>query len=306
MPGEIAAASFSPQPTAAHTRKLPAALDRTFPAFRFRASNSASLMTAPARFTLFVSDRAAASRLARVVSFLFAFGLLGLVCFAAFYFLDYRWAWEPVWGYRALFWQGWLTTLGISALAIPLSIALGLVFALARRAPLLPVRDFARLFVELTRGTPLLVQIFFYWYIFGQQLSRDYRFLAGALILAMFSGAYISEVIRAGIEAVGKSQRESARAIGLTTFQTYRYVILPQAIRQILPPLAGQCASIIKDSSLLSVLGLGEFTQAAGEVNSFTYSAFESYLPVAIGYLVLTLPISLWTQRLEQRAHFET
>ena len=99
---------------------------------------------------------------------------------------------------------------------------------------------------------------------------------------------------------------ESARAIGLSRAQTYRHVIFPQAIRQILPPLAGQCASIIKDSSLLSVLGLGEFTQAAGEVNSFTYSAFESYLPVALGYLVLTLPISLWTQRLENRARFET
>jgi polar amino acid transport system permease protein len=257
-------------------------------------------------FPLLARDRHAISPLARVVSFTLALALLGFVYFAAFYFLDYRWAWQPVWNYRALFWQGWLATLGISALAIPLSVALGLVFALARRAPFLPLRDFSRLFVEITRGTPLLVQIFFYWYIFGQQLSRDYRFLAGALILAAFSGAYISEVIRAGIESIGRSQLESARAIGLTRFQTYRHVILPQAIRQILPPLAGQCASIIKDSSLLSVLGLGEFTQAAGEVNSFTYSAFESYLPVALGYLVLTLPISLWTQRLERSAHYDT
>lgn len=257
-------------------------------------------------FNLVATERSRVSPLARAVSFALALALLGLVCFAAFYFLDYRWSWQPVWRYRALFWQGWLATLGISALAIPLSIVLGLLFALARRAPLLPLRDFSRLVVEITRGTPLLVQIFFYWYIFGQQLSRDYRFLAGALILATFSGAYISEVIRAGIEAIGRSQLDSARAIGLTRFQTYRHVILPQAIRQILPPLAGQCASIIKDSSLLSVLGLGEFTQAAGEVNSFTYSAFESYLPVALGYLILTLPISLWTQSLERRAHFET
>ena len=255
---------------------------------------------------LLTADRRSASPLARAASFVLALALLGLVCFAAFYFLDYRWAWRPVWDYRALFWQGWLATLAISALAIPLSIALGLAFALARRAPLLPLRDFARLFVEITRGTPLLVQIYFYWYIFGQQLSRDYRFLAGALILASFSGAYISEVIRAGIESVGRSQLESARAIGLTRGQTYRHVIFPQALRQVLPPLAGQCASIIKDSSLLSVLGLGEFTQAAGEVTSFTYSAFESYIPVALGYLVLTLPISLWTQRLEASAHFET
>ncbi len=263
-------------------------------------------MPAAARFSLVTPERGSVSAPARIFSFLVALALLGLICFGAFYFLDYRWAWRPVWNYRALFWQGWLATLGISALAIPLSIGLGLIFALARRSPFLPLCDFARLFVEITRGTPLLVQIFFYWYIFGQQLSRDYRFLAGALILAAFSSAYISELIRAGIENVGRSQLESARAIGLTRVQTYRHVIFPQAIRQILPPLAGQCASIIKDSSLLSVLGLGEFTQAAGEVNSFTYSAFESYLPVAVGYLLLTLPISLWTQRLEGRTRFET
>jgi polar amino acid transport system permease protein len=263
-------------------------------------------MSAANRFTLIAPERGAVSSLARALSFLLALGLLGLVCFAAFYFLDYRWAWQPVLNYRTLFWQGWLATLGISALAIPLSILLGLLFALARRASFLPLRDFARIFVEITRGTPLLVQIYFYWYIFGQALSRDYRFAAGALILASFSGAYISEVIRAGIESIGASQLDSARAIGFTRGQTYRYVIFPQAIRQILPPLAGQCASIIKDSSLLSVLGLAEFTQAAGEVNSLTYSAFESYIPVALGYLILTLPISLWTQRLERQTRFET
>jgi polar amino acid transport system permease protein len=263
-------------------------------------------MPSDVSFSLFAPERGAPSTLAHAVSFLLALGLLSLVCFAAFWALDYRWEWAQAWSYRALFWKGWLATLAISALAVPLSVALGLAFALARRATWLPLRDAARIFVEVTRGTPLLVQIYFYWYIFGQQLSRDSRFLAGALILAVFSGAYISEVIRAGIESVGRSQLESARAIGLTRVQTYRYVIFPQALRQALPPLAGQCASIIKDSSLLSVLGLGEFTQAAAEVTAFTYSAFESYLPVALGYLVLTLPISLWTQRLEERARYET
>ena len=242
----------------------------------------------------------------RAASFLAALLLLSLVCFGAFWLLDYHWAWKPVWKYRELFWQGWLATLGIAAMALPLSCAIGTLLALARRCPVLPLRDAARIWVEVTRGTPLLVQIWFYWYVFGQALSRDHRFAAGALILSAFSAAYISEIVRAGIEGIGASQLESARAIGLTRAQTYRHVIFPQAIRQILPPLAGQFASIVKDSSLLSVLGIAEFTLAASEVNSFTFSAFESYLPVAAGYLVLTLPISLWTQRLEQRLRFET
>jgi polar amino acid transport system permease protein len=239
-------------------------------------------------------------------SLVFALALLGGVCFGAFWLLDYHWSWSPVWKYRELFWRGWLATLGIAGLALPLSCAVGIGLALARRAPWPPLRDAARIWVEITRGTPLLVQIWFYWYVFGQELSRDHRFAAGALILSLFSGAYISEIIRAGIESIGASQLESARAIGLTRAQTYRHVIFPQALRQSLPPLAGQSASIIKDSSLLSVLGIAELTQAAGEVNAFTFSAFESYIPVAIGYLVLTLPISLWTQRLEKRVRFDT
>lgn len=243
---------------------------------------------------------------ARALSFLLALVLLAGLCAGAFAWLDYHWAWQPVLKYRELFWDGWLATLAISGLALPLSCALGLIFALARRSAFLPLRDFARIYVELTRGTPLLVQLFFYWYIFGQTLSRDFRFLAGALVLSLFSAAYISEIIRAGIESVGASQLESARAIGFTRAQTYRYVIFPQALRQCLPPLAGQFASIIKDSSLLSVLGIAEFSLAASQVNAFTYSAFESYVPVIVGYLILTLPISLWTQSLEKTARFET
>ena len=263
-------------------------------------------MISALRSTFFADDRAPTSPRARAASFALALGLLSLVCFGAFSALSYHWAWGPVREYWRLFWHGWLTTIGIAALALPLSGAVGLTFALLRRSPFLPLRDVARIYVEITRGTPLLVQLYFYWYIFGQALPRDFRFLAGALILSLFSGAYLSEIIRAGIESVSQSQLESARAIGFTRAQTYRYVIFPQAIRQILPPSAGEFASIIKNSSLLSVLGIEEFALAASSVSSVTLGYFESYLPVAIGYLILTLPISLWTQSLEKRARFDT
>jgi polar amino acid transport system permease protein len=160
--------------------------------------------------------------------------------------------------------------------------------------------------VEIIRGTPLLVQLLIFFYVVATAFGIENRYVVGVLTLSVFSGAYISEVIRAGIESVGESQRDSARAIGLTTVQTYRYVIFPQAIRQILPPLAGQFASLIKDSSLLSIISISEFTFNAQNVSSYTYSNLESYLPLAAGYLVLTLPISLWTQSLERRNRFET
>ena len=153
---------------------------------------------------------------------------------------------------------------------------------------------------------PLLVLILVLFYVVANALKIADRFLVGVVVLSLFAGAYIAEIIRAGIESVGASQRESARAIGLNSAQTYRYIVLPQALRQALPPLAGQFASLIKDSSLLSIIGVAEFTYTAQQVNSATYSTLESYLPLAVGYLVLTLPISFFSNMLQRTLRYET
>ena len=212
--------------------------------------------------------------------------------------------WGAIWRYREVFVRGWLLTVVISSGALAVSGLIGVGVALARRSAFLPLRSLATVYVELIRGTPLLVQILVLWTIFGLVEFND-RLIAGMLILSGFSGAYLAEIIRGGIESVGATQRESARAIGLTTTQTYRFVIFPQAIRNILPALAGQFASLIKDSSLLSVIGIEEFTLAAQQVNSATFSTLEAYLPLAVGYLVLTLPISAFSRALERRFHYE-
>lgn len=214
--------------------------------------------------------------------------------------------WEAIWKYRNAFWHGWLLTVALSVISLVLSTLIGLVAALARRSPVLVVRYLSTCYIECVRGMPLLVLILVLFYIVANALNITDRFLVGVVVLSLFAGAYIAEIIRAGIESVGASQRESARAIGLTTTQTYRYVIFPQALRQVLPPLAGQFASIVKDSSLLSIIGLAEFTYSAQQVNSATYSTLESYLPLAVGYLVLTLPISLWTNTLGSSIRYET
>ena len=160
--------------------------------------------------------------------------------------------------------------------------------------------------MELIRGTPLLAQILFLFYVVANGIGLQDRLVAGVVILSLFSGAYLAEIIRAGIDSIPATQLESARAIGLSTFQTYRFVIAPQALRQILPPLAGQFASLIKDSSLLSIIGVTEFTFAAQQAFSATYRTMESFLPLAVGYLALTLPISLLSKHLEKRFRFET
>lgn len=239
-----------------------------------------------------------------VISLVLAAGLLAAACFAVLQAIS--WNWSGVWSYREVFSLGWLNTIWISAAALALSLLLGLLAALARRSPYPALRWVSAGYVELVRGTPLLVQLLILFYIVADAVGLQNRYAAGIIILSIFSGAYIAEMIRAGIGSVGRSQLESARAIGLTRTQTYRHVIFPQAIRHILPPLAGQAASIIKDSSLLSILGIAEFTLAAQQVNSATYSTLESYLPLALGYLALTLPVSLLARWLEKKFRYET
>jgi polar amino acid transport system permease protein len=244
--------------------------------------------------------------LSRIASALIAAALIAALFYFSFHQIAYHWNWGSIAAYRMNFFKGWTITLWISAAALVLSTAIGVGFALIRRSPILPLRYFGNIYVELVRGTPLLVQILIFFYIVADAFRVQDRYLVGILILSFFSGAYISEIVRAGIESIGQSQLESARAIGLTTAQTYRFVILPQALRVSLPPLVGQFVSLIKDSSLLSIIGINEFTLAARDINSVTYSTLESYLPLAAGYLILTLPISLWTRWLEKRLRFET
>jgi polar amino acid transport system permease protein len=242
----------------------------------------------------------------RGANFALALLAISLVFCFSFQHLAYRLRWDSVSPYWRMFLRGWLTTIWISLAALALSTLAGLCSALAQRSRFLPLRYLGKIYVETVRGTPLLVQILIFFYVVADAFGVTSRYLVGVLTLSLFSGAYISEIIRAGIESVGRSQLESAKAIGLTRRQTYRYVIFPQALRQTLPPLAGQFVSLVKDSSLLSVIAISEFTWNAEAINARTFSTLESYLPLALGYLVLTLPISLWTRHLEQRHRFET
>lgn len=231
------------------------------------------------------------------------FLILALVYFFLFA-SDQKLHWDLVWDYRSLFFKGWLITIGLSLASLFLSLLIGLIAALGSQTKI--TSTFYYGYVELIRGTPLLVQILFFFYVVAHQIGLENRYIAGILILSIFHGAYIAEMIRSGIETVSKTQLESAKAIGLTKLQSYRFVIFPQTIRGLIPPLAGQFASIIKDSSLLSIIGINELTNSAQQINSVTYSTLETYLPLGIAYLILTLPISLWSKSLEKRFQYET
>ena len=193
----------------------------------------------------------------------------------------------------------WLT-LKISAVSLVLALVLGGIVGLGRVARNPAARALAATYVEIIRGTPLLVQIFIFYFFVGTVLNLS-AFVAGVAALSVFTAAYVAEIVRAGIEAVPRGQMEAARSLGMSYLQAMRYVILPQAVRNALPALAGQFINLIKDSSLVSIMALTDLTKAGREVVSSTFSPFEVWFTVAAMYLLLTGALSIWVRRLEKR-----
>jgi polar amino acid transport system permease protein len=212
----------------------------------------------------------------------------------------YEFHWETILEYKQKFISGFILTIVISFFALILSFVIGIFFAYGQNSKFILLRFFSRFYIEIIRGTPLLVQILIFFYVFANNLGLDNRYVVGVCILALFSGAYVSEIIRASVQSIEKEQYEASKALGLSDWQMYRYIIFPQAFKRMLPALTGQFASIIKDSSLLSIISIAEFTMNAQEVNAYTYSTLESYIPLAIGYLLLTYPISYYSGKLEK------
>lgn len=228
--------------------------------------------------------------------------------------LGQQWDWTKPWQYREILLRGWLATLGLAAGALAGSLFVGLGLMFGQRSALPAIRWTCRLFLEFVRDTPLLVQLLVgYFIIFAPLLSRsigalgwDDKLLIGILLLSLFEGAYLGEIFRGGIDSIPRAQWESARAVGFTPAQTYRHVIFPQALRRVLPAVAGQFVSLIKDSSLLSVIGVQEFAYQAKVYTSQTYGGLEAYVPLALGYLILTAPVAFLSHRLERRYRDET
>lgn len=196
--------------------------------------------------------------------------------------------------------EGLWLTLEISAVSLVFALVLGLFAGLGRVSANPLAHKLATTYVEIIRGTPLLVQIFIMYFFVGTVLSLS-AFAAGVAALAVFTGAYVAEIIRAGIEAVPKGQMEAARSLGMGYVQSMQHVILPQAIKKALPPLAGQFINLIKDSSLVSVMALTDLTKAGREVVSSTFAPFEVWFTVAALYLILTGALSYLVRRLELR-----
>lgn len=202
-------------------------------------------------------------------------------------------------------------TLKVSLFAILIGITLGILTGLARISENPLFKWFAIVYIELIRGTPLMVQIFLWYFVVGNLLNALLAQIGssgipplwfGVIALATFTGAYTAEIVRAGIQSVHRGQMEAARSLGLSYGESMRKVILPQALRRIMPPLAGQFISLIKDSSLLGVIAIREVTKATREIVSSSLMPYEMWITCALLYLVLTFALSVCVQYLERKS----
>lgn len=207
--------------------------------------------------------------------------------------------------YRERIWAGFLMTLGLSIASLIASLVLGVLVALGQRCRFLPVRSLCDLYVKIIRGTPLIAQIYFFYYIIGTAWGVDNKVLAGIIILSLFAGAYIAEIIRAAYESLPVGPLEAARALGFSAWQMGVWVALPQMVSRTLPALTGQFASIIKDSSLLSVIAVIELTQTMREISATNYNFFGCFLLLGALYLCLTLPVMAVSRVFERKLSYE-
>ena len=238
------------------------------------------------------------------------FVILGWLIWRGALAMEYRWQWyrmppffyrvidgEFIWG--PLYW-GVVQTLKLALISGVLAIIIGFATAFARMSDSRAGGMIATVYLESIRNTPLLVQLFLFYFVLAPILGID-RFWSGVLCLAFFEGSFAAEIIRGGIQGVDRGQFEASDAVGLTVYDKYRYIIVPQAMPLILPPLTSLLISLVKHSAIVSVIAVSELTTTALNLISDTFMAFEIWFTVAGIYLVLTVSLSIGVGQLEKK-----
>ena len=238
------------------------------------------------------------------------FSIIAWLIYAGAAAMEYRWQWYRVgpFFYKIVdeefipgpLIRGVVVTLQLAGISSILSILIGTATAIGRMSNSIAGQLISTIYLEVIRNTPLLVQLFMFYFVLAPIFGID-RFWAGVLCLAAFEGSFAAEIIRGGIQAVERGQYEAADATGLSNFDKYRYVIVPQAMPLILPPLTGLLISLIKHSAIVSVIAVAELTTEGLNLISDTYMAFEIWFIVAAMYLVLTTSLSVLVNILEAR-----
>lgn len=245
-----------------------------------------------------------------IVIYLVVVGVIVYTAYDGSKAMGYNWQWYRIpkylwtftddgfqWGEIAV---GLVKTLELSSLAFALALALGLLTAILRLSGLLVGTAVAIVFLEIIRNTPLLVLLYLFYYVMGPIFDLD-RYAASILCLGVYHAALISEIFRAGIRAVPNGQWEGASSIGMSKAQAYRYIVLPQSVRFMLPPMTGEVVNMVKSSAIVSVIAVAELTTVGRNIISDTYMSFEIWFTIAAVYLVVTLMLSVGVSLVERR-----
>ena len=251
-----------------------------------------------------------ASRPVSIIIYLLVVSLILYSAYTGAQSMGYNWQWYQLPKYLYVFTDdgfqigelilGLGYTINISFVSFVLAFFLGLLVALLRLSGLLIGGAVAIAFLEFVRNVPLLVLVYLFYYVLGPIFKFD-RYTASILVLAVYHSALISEIFRAGINAVAKGQWEGAKSIGMTTSQTYRYIILPQSIKFMLPPMTGEVVHMVKSSAIVSVIAVAELTTIGQNIISDTYLSFEIWFTIAALYFVVTVILSIGVSYIEKR-----
>jgi polar amino acid transport system permease protein len=216
----------------------------------------------------------------------------------------YTFHWTVLVSFKQAYWMGFLMTMKVSVVTLFFSIIVGGLVGLASVSRRIFLRDLALAYVEAIRNIPLLVVVLLTYFGIGTLFHLP-SFLAAVIALTAFESTFFAEIIRGGIESIERGQMWAGRSLGLSHGMTMGYVILPQAIRRVVPALAGQFVNLVKDSSLASVISLVELTLIGRQIMTATFAAFESYIAIAVFYFSVCFTLSLLTKILERRIPVE-
>ncbi len=243
----------------------------------------------------------------RIANFIAALSLYALF----FYYVKYKslesgTSYEPYIQYRKVIFNGWVTTIAISVLALLAALIVGLILYWMSTSRFGIVRNLQEIHKMIVFGTPLVVIAIVAYYYIGNAFGVRSKFWVGVITLALYIGAYIADIYKGAVESIHINQWQTAKMFGFTKFQTYRYVVFPQVMISILPPLAGQFALTIKGSALLSYMSTDEFLNTIKTVQAASYEYSEGFVIVAAGYLLLTVPLILLVRYLEQKVNYKS
>lgn len=209
---------------------------------------------------------------------------------------------EYIIGVIPYLWEGLKITFFITILGVFLGFIIGVFAGIGRLAKSKIIYWISTVYVEVIRGTPILVQILFLYFGFSDLTGINIdKVVASVIAIAINAGAYVAEIVRGGIQSINKGQTEAGRSLGLTSAQTMRYIVWPQAFKRIIPPLGNQFIISLKDTSLFSAIAVNELLYMGKAYTSSTFAYFQSYLMVAIFYLIITIPSSIILRKVERR-----